>query len=368
MSDGKVVTLITGHCWNSKRRAGFHWLADSFWRHQWKVNFVTAWLSPIEWIKRDYRLEYIRKLGANKPFAEKERLTSFIAYQLLRPPSRLGKLGDWLTYPLFSHLSSRMLRKLEVVIKDADLIIFESGTGLMLFEACKKMNESARMVYRVSDDIRLFRSHSVVLDAEMRIAPLFDMISSPTEAIHSRFASLPSARLHRHGIPLHLYERPCTSPYRQDGQKNAVFAGTNSLDIDFLIRASGLFPEVDFHIIGPISGVPDAANIKRYGEMEYESVVPYIKWADIALNPRTLPTLADSNKVIQYEYCRLPIVMSDIDKCDRPHVFGYQRGDSDSIATAIRGALAFDRNQIRCDATRSWDHVVEELWGGSLVV
>ena len=317
MSDGKVVTLITGHCWNSKRRAGFHWLADSFWRHQWKVNFVTAWLSPIEWIKRDYRLEYIRKLGANKPFAEKERLTSFIAYQLLRPPSRLGKLGDWLTYPLFSHLSSRMLRK---------------------------------------------------LDAEMRIAPLFDMISSPTEAIHSRFASLPSARLHRHGIPLHLYERPCTSPYRQDGQKNAVFAGTNRLDIDFLIRASGLFPEVDFHIIGPISGVPDAANIKRYGEMEYESVVPYIKWADIALNPRTLPTLADSNKVIQYEYCRLPIVMSDIDKCDRPHVFGYQRGDSDSIATAIRGALAFDRNQIRCDATRSWDHVVEELWGGSLVV
>jgi 2-beta-glucuronyltransferase len=121
-------------------------------------------------------------------------------------------------------------------------------------------------------------------------------------------------------------------------------------------------------VIGPVSGVPNAPNIKTYGEMAYEDVVPYVKWADIALNPRTIPTLADSNKVIQYEYCRLPIVMSEVDACDRPHVFRYRPGDSDSIFSALKNALQYDRRRVRGDIVCSWDSVAEALWGGSLDV
>jgi 2-beta-glucuronyltransferase len=305
-------------------------------------------------------------MGPNNIFQEMDHFNSFIAYQLLRPPSRLGRFGNWLSYPLFSMLSPNMLTRLEAVVRGADLVIVESGTGVMLFDACKKMNSTARFVYRVSDNIRLFRSHAIVLDTETRIAPQFDMVSTPTETIYKHFAHLSTAGLHRHGIPLHVYDRLYPNPFQPTGRKNAVFVGTNSLDNDFLARASRLFPELEFHIIGPMEGVPEAANIKQYGEVAYETAVPYIKWADIALNPRTLPTLADSNKVVQYEHCHLPIVMSEMDVCDRPHVFRYRPGDSESIAVALRGALAYDHRLVKSDGAGSWDSVSETLWGESL--
>ncbi len=57
----KRVVLITGHYWNSKRKAGFHWLADAFLRQGWEVVFFTAPPAPLSLlsvIRRDYRLDY----------------------------------------------------------------------------------------------------------------------------------------------------------------------------------------------------------------------------------------------------------------------------------------------------------------------
>lgn len=41
---GKIV-LLSQHVLDSARRAGFHWLADAFWRAGWDVTFVTTGIS-----------------------------------------------------------------------------------------------------------------------------------------------------------------------------------------------------------------------------------------------------------------------------------------------------------------------------------
>ncbi|NJN40550.1 MAG: glucuronosyltransferase, partial [Gammaproteobacteria bacterium] len=69
------------------------------------------------------------------------------------------------------------------------------------------MNPNARMVYRVSDDLRTLRVHPSLHEREMELAPLFDRISSPTASIHEKFATFHSAAIDPHGVPVHLYEQ-----------------------------------------------------------------------------------------------------------------------------------------------------------------
>jgi 2-beta-glucuronyltransferase len=53
-----TVVLVTGHYWHSKRRAGFHWLADAYHRLGWQVLFFTASVSWLSYLRRDHRTLY----------------------------------------------------------------------------------------------------------------------------------------------------------------------------------------------------------------------------------------------------------------------------------------------------------------------
>src|SRR5262245_40502738 len=54
----KRVVLVTGHYLESKRKAGFHWLADAYWRAGWEVIFLTTAISWLSWLQRNYRMAY----------------------------------------------------------------------------------------------------------------------------------------------------------------------------------------------------------------------------------------------------------------------------------------------------------------------
>lgn len=358
----KATVLLTTHVWNSKRRAGFHWIADSLWRKGWEVYFVTG-LSLIDKLKGDYRFQYLPAEGVNRVVREKERFYSYIWFHLWRPADLRSRFLNALTYPWFAQYGKLSLGGLEPIIQRADLLICESVMELMFFEEFKQLNPEARFVYRVSDDLHLANTHPVVLDAEGRIAPQFDLVSVPTQSIYQKFASLPNVRLHRHGVPVHLYDLDYENPYQGKSKISVVFVGNLRFDVDFLERASRLFPDVIFHIIGPISGLPSRDNVVAYGEMPYGDTIPYVKFATIGLNPRTASSLADSNKVMQYTYCKLPIVTSAINRSDKPHVFYYEFGDDESIKRAVEQALAFEHELVPSDQVPSWDDLTATLIG-----
>lgn len=356
----KTAVLLTTHMWNSQRRAGFHWIAESLWRKGWQVYFVTG-LSMIGKIKNDYRWQYIPREGVNQISQEKERFYSYAWFNWWHPTKFPYRVLNALTYPWFAQYGRLPLKGLKPIIQSADLIIYECVLELLYFEKFKQINPQARYVYRVSDDLHLANIHQVVLDAEARYAPKFDLVSVPTPHIYQKFAMLSNAKLQKHGVPTELYEKDYTNPYTTDCKFNAIYTGNLRFDSDFLERASKMFPEVMFHIIGPIPRLPDRKNIIKYGEMPYQATIPYVKYATISLNPLTATSFADSNKVMQYTFCQLPIVTSSVNRSDKPHVFYYDFGDDASIRQAIHHALEFDHSRVPTDQVWSWDNLVSAL-------
>ncbi len=360
----KKVVLLTTHVWNSKRRAGFHWIADALWRAGWEVHFVTGF-SFIDKLKGDYRCRHLPPEGFNRVVLEMERFYSYIWYHWWRPADFRSRLLNYMMYPWFLQYGRLPLGELDSIVRRADLVVYESIMELLFFERFKRLNPTARFVYRVSDNLHLAHTHPVVLDTERRIAPSFDLVSVPTPSIYEKFAAIPgvNVQLQAHGVPVHLYDQVHDNPYERYGEKNAVFVGNLAFDVDFLDRASRLFPEVTFHIIGPIVGLPVRNNIVAYGEIPYQDTIPYVKFATIGLAPRTMASMTDSNKIMQYTYCRLPIVTSSINRSDKPHVFYYDFGDDESIKFAIEQALAFDHKLVPADRVTSWDALAAALAG-----
>jgi len=329
----------------------------------WEVLFVTDALTWIDWLKGDYRFKCFTPGSLNRVVKEMDRFYSYVVYYPWRPARVRFEIINKLTYRWFAAFGNIPLPGLEPHVLRADLFIFESSTGLMFFERFKSLNSHARFVYRVSDDLRIFNTHDVMHDTERRIAHQFDVISTTTPSVFQKFAGIPNVKLDYHGVPCHLYDHDCENPYSKIKNKNAIFVGTGFLDTDFLARAGRLFPEITFHIIGALKKLPNLPNVISYGEMPYLKTIPYVKYADIGLSPRTGPTLQDSNKIMQYTYCRLPIVTSDLNPSDKPHVFCYHPGNDASILQAMNDAIGFDRGKVPSSTVQSWDQLTRRLVG-----
>ncbi len=360
------AVFVTGHYLHSKRRAGLHFLADGLWRAGWHVTFLTVAISRLSQLKRDHRLQYGVIGKANRIDPVDIGLDSYVWLTALHPLNRLPKPANLLLDPLLRRYGTQPLGEVEDRVRRADLLVFESTAGVMLHEQVRRLNPAARYAYRVSDDLTLLRANPRVLAAEARMAPTVDIISVPTESMLARFASLPNAHLHFHGIDKEAFDHPRPSPY--PGQAtNAVFVGSTHFDLEFLELASSARRDWQFHVIGPIKGLPAAPNVRGYGELPFAQTIPYLQHADVGLNTlrRTAWTesLGDSLKVIQYSYLRLPVVMPDYMASTRANVVTYSPGDAASIARALTAARAVDRAQLSTNGIRSWQELALVLAG-----
>lgn len=360
----KRVIFISWHYFNSKRKAGFHFLADAFWQMGWEVIFITAPISLMSWLCKDCRFEYPIFKESNKLIKIKKRMWSYV---LLTPwqPTNIKNNGilNALAVPLYNKYKNINLGILNDLLKKTSLVIFESTEAILLYERFKEINDRAFYIYRVSDDLELHRCHPVVLETEQRIAPQFDLISTPSSYIYKKFSRYPNSKLHYHGIRKDLFDKEYKNPY--SGSSNAVFVGNSLFDINFIYYASELFPNWKFHILGPITNIPDKCNIITYGEMPFVETIPYLKYANIGLQTRYyLPgceSLTDSLKVIQYTYCKLPIIAPAFLKTDRNNFFYYEPDNPKSIKQALQDSFVFDCSKINTQDICSWDELAKKF-------
>jgi 2-beta-glucuronyltransferase len=362
------IVFITVHHWNSKRKAGFHWLAEAFNRKGYDVLFMTCSLSYISAIRRDKRLDDSLYEKRNQLIQERDGIWSYIWFTPWHPSNLRLNVFNRIASFFFRKYSLFSLGESESFIRSADIIIIESCAAVMLYQRLKRINPDARFVYRVSDDLRLLKSHSTIIEAERRFASEFDLVSVPNANMLKLFnEETTNLQLHPHGINKDLLDAEYVNPYTNSAGKNAVFIGIAYFDLDFIERASRQFPEVNFHIIGPISGLPDRPNVIAYGEIDYQETLPYVKHADIGLHTLFYrpgsESLGDSLKVIQYTYLGLPIIAPDFITSSRPNMFFYCHGDDNSIFEAIRDSLKFDQSRVDRDGARSWDELADVLEG-----
>ena len=363
----KQVVLVTGHYLQSDRRAGFHWLADAYHRAGWRVLFFTAAISRLSRLRGDYRFAYPVRQEARRVKWIDDRLASYVWYTPWHPANLRSMLLNRLARGLFSRYGDLPLGPAEPLVKAANLIIFESTPGLMLFDRFKRLNPDARYAYRVSDDLHVLRNHPVVLAAEDSCTPKFDLISVPSEFLLRRFGRLPHAAVHHHGACREILDRDVPSPYGGTWRANAVFTGSAFFDRDFLRRASRLFGEWAFHIVGRVPRLPRRENVFAHGEMPFARLAAFLKHADIGLQTleyrEGAESFTDSVKVIQYTYCRLPVVAPGFLRSPRTNVFYYNPGGDESIRQAMEAARHFDRTTIDPAGCGSWDDLAAKLAG-----
>jgi len=364
---GSTVTFITGHYYLSPRRAGFHNLADAAHRRGCKVNFVTAGFSLLSYLRRDYRTKIAGlRANLNRPLEIKPGLISYVHFTPWHPHNLVLPGLNRLTRPLMDRYGEGDLGLLLPLVKETDIFIFESMSGLFLFKRFRRENPLARTVYRVSDDLRILRSTPPrLLELEKEISPDFDCVSVPSAWMLNLFPGLPAVRLHRHGLDKKAYEACLVSPYPQ-GSKNAVFIGVGYFDGEFIRHAARGNPECAFHVIGPINYSCALPNVCFLGEMPFVSTAPYVKFADVGLfnlqyRNESVKSFTDSLKIIQYRYCGLPIVSPDFLDLQRDGVFYYRPGDAESCAVNLREALACGRNANWAGEARSWDEVFQDM-------
>lgn len=363
----KTVVLISPHHISSKRKAGFHWLADAFSKKDYQTVFLTAPIRYTALLTNDHRTQYfsIREIKEMKKIPH-TNISSYIFMTLLNPLSSNNKIFQYISIPLAKWYGKLLPRNLKEAIIAADIIIFESSEALLLFNSFKKINKNAKYIYRVSDDLKLNHSPHYIINFEEQIAPKFDLISVPSEFIYKKFSQLPNCRLHCHGINKELFSKQYNAPkeYSQF-EKNIVFVGTSRFDYNFIKIATKLFPKWGFHIIGPIAEEGASMNLLYYGEKPFINIIPYIQHADVGLQNLTcdygLASFSDSLKVLQYTFCKLPIVAPIGLQSSRENIISYLPDNHDSIRDALICAMEYDRKSIDVSKIKSWDELTELL-------
>ena len=365
-----TVTFVTGHYYNSPRRAGFHNLADAAHHLGCTVNFVTVAFSLLSYLRRDYRCRVpgIRN-NWNTAVRVRPGFTSYVHFTSWHPMTLLVPALNRLSMRLMNLYGRGSLGDLLPLVRATDVFVFESTPGLFLFTRFRRENPSARMIYRVSDDVRVLRSaHPRLVALEQEIAGGFDCISVPTSSMLDKFPQLPAhrrPRLDRHGLDKQAYDACTASPYAE-GTRNAVCVSTWDMDLDFLRAAALAAPECTLHVIGPFADTLHLPNVRGHGEMPFARTIPYVKFADeglhtIAYRNEHSRSFTDALKVIQYRYCGLPIVAPDFLDLQRDGVFLYHPANAPSCGLALRQALAAGRNPDFAAEVHTWDVIMDNL-------
>lgn len=362
------VVIFSYHYFESRRRAGFHHLAQAFWELGWDVFFVTAPLSRLSFLARDERLEYPVVREANRVKVIRERLASYVLFSLVHPANlRIDSLNRLTGRLLVTAYRRSRLGSLKSELANADLIVFESTPAIVLAPLVRKMAPRARLVYRVSDDLEILRVHPAVLAAEREALADFDFVSAPSRYSAEKLGTLTRVDWQPHAVAKHMFDEACDSPYG-DGV-NAVWVGHAALDEAFVDSAADSFPDWTFHIIGPPKRADRRPNVIWHGELPFERTIPFLRHGDIALaayggpEGRIRGYLADSLKIVQYAYCGLPIVAPSALQSDRPHVFYYEPGDGASVTIALRAALAAGKRPELGQSAPSWRELATTLAG-----
>lgn len=361
------VVFLSHHVYESPRRAGFHALARAYAAGGWQVAFVTTGISLLSLVRRDPRIRSISRDNLLSSSHQPDGVRSHVGFTILHPanlPTPLGRAAERLIARTYGGSVGRRLTR---IVRDADMIVFESNASLLLAPALRRIVPGARFVYRVSDDVGVIGMATTILEAEQRALRLMDLVSVPSRALlERRFGGIGQARFQPHGVPQELLGATFADPYRRRGRPILACVGSTLFDADFARQAARTRPLCDFHYVGHVPTLAriEAANIYRHGERPFREALAFSAFADVGIANYALPEngeyLAEtSNKMLQYAYLGKPIVApAQIAAHVRyRNVFYYQPGDGGSIAQAIDAALKAGPTTVDPGQFVTWNQV-----------
>ena len=354
--------VLSAHDYRSPRKASIHFITNELAKRG-PTRFFSLRYSMLSRYTADPRLSLDDQ--ANR-IATHQGVECYLWKTMIHP---FNTRRSWLRpaesimYRWYSQGRNNVLRQW---IKEATVILLESGVAPVFFDLIKQLNPSAKILYRASDSLEAINVAEYVNDAFARIAGDINTIALPSRALVDSIPSRHNLIFVPHGIDHSVAEKADPSPYEGEGI-HAVSVGSMLFDPSFFVLASKRFPQIHFHVIG--SGHPRhpeyGDNVTVYGEMPFAQTLRYIKHARIGIAPYSstnLPAyLRDTSlKLIQYEFFKLPAICPTFIAADYPTRFGYDIGDGDSIEQAINRALSPVQPLITRQVL-SWGEVTERM-------
>lgn len=289
------------------------------------------------------------------------------AWRPLFHPFALKPGLDKLTWPLFSLYPLLLPEAVKARLREADIIVVESGVGLTLVKEFARIATRAKLIYTVSDRLETLTFHPLVLAAEREAIPFFDLIRVPAMAMKADFPATAPVSYIPQGLDKTAFDQEHANPYNRG--KNAISIGDMLFNASVIETLARQFPDWTFHLFGKGARLEQPiGNVIEHGEQPFARLLPYLKHADIGIAPyREAPGVdyisQSSLKMIQYTYCRLPIVAPAFAAAGRDHVMAFNtEADPASITAAFERAIAFDRSSVDRSNVLSWSDVTDRIF------
>jgi len=350
--------VLTAHDYRSPRKANIHFISEQL-SERGKVRFFSLRFSRLSKRTQDPRLSLTDKANRVETFKGVDCYLWKTQWHPINTRRPWLRPAEDLLFKLYVAMAGEPLT---TWIKEADVVLFESGIAPIFFDRVKKLNPAARTIYIASDDLDTINVADYVKRVFDRVASDMDVIRLPSKSLAKDIKSRDNLFFIPHGINHKLHDQKDESPYGEG--IHAVSVGSMLFDPDFFVFASHHFPQVHFHIIGcgqpPHEGY--GKNVTVYGEMPHDKTIRYLKHANFGIAPyksQAVPDyLADTSmKLIQYDFLKLPAVCPQAVVGEYTSRHGYTPGDNDSIAAAINKALNAPHESSRVHF--DWDAVTD---------
>lgn len=356
------VVLISGHDALSDRKTGFHFWADILDKRGVDVDFITVGSSPLSLIKKNSK---VLKPPFNEWVKITDHLRKYTWMPIFHPMNFNNKFLNFLSWPVFQFYPHLMPDELLSSVKNADLFIVESGSGPMLVPKLAKINPRAKFIYNPSDRADVVPFHPIISKKSDEALPYFSMIRLNAAAVEQDFPKGAPTKYIPQAIDKTLFDTPHKNPYKS--ARNVISIGDMLFDQNTVSTLAENFPDWTFHLFGKQAKLTQPLpNVIEYGEKAFDKLVPYLQHADIGLAPYSNTKEAgylsqSSLKLVQYTYCRLPIVTPGFAAKERAHAFAYNPDSPETLIAAFQQAMVHDRNAIDRSEVQNWDNVIDKM-------
>lgn len=357
------IVLITGHDYDAPRKTGFYFWAQILTERGVDVDWITVGLSRLTFLKPSPRTY-------TKPFnvwtAPKSRLRKLTWCPPVHPATFGNDLLNTLATPIFALYPCLLPRHVKNQIKNADIFIVESGAGPLLIPMLAKLCPKAKFIYNHSDRFNVVKFHPLIPNGEKKALRYFSKIRTNAAATTADFPPDAPVEYIPQAIDKDVFEGNFINPYQET--KNAISVGDMLFDAHAIEVLAKAYPDWTFHLFGKKSALENPLlNVIAHGEVSFAHLVPYLLYADIGLAPyKDAPDaeyLSDSSlKLVQYTWCKLPIVAPDFATKRRDHAMAYNAKDVDgTIVPAFAKALTVDKNSIDRSNVLNWNEFLERM-------
>lgn len=346
------------------RKASVHFVTQQWAEMGHEVTFLTVGHSWLSLLKQPDRFKALKKTQNNRLAMQQPGLRAGAWLPPLHAFSTRNTLANALLKPFFGLYGGHLPRFARQAIAEADLIVFESGTAIVFFGLAHALNPKAKTLYFCRDLLGSIGTAPFLQETEARLIGAFDSVCVPSKRLGEMLPAGGNVNVIAQGVDTALFDGAVQSPY-PPGSRNAVAVGDMLFDQPAVAAMAAAAPEVNFHLFGIQWQGDVPANVQNHGEQAFETIVAYIRHADIGLAPYRMSTnevyLAESSlKLLQYAYCRLPVLLPDIIPAARGNEITYSLDAPNDWAAKVAAALALPRRESFAEGIMTWRGIAAE--------